>query len=88
LDEYPIYLALGASPDERRAAYKAFVAGRLGTNGADQLIKTTVGRNQLTGNRKFIDDIETRTGIRVEFRGRGNRGKVKNKTLQLRDTGK
>ena len=28
-------------------------------------------RNQLTGNLAFIDDIEARIGVRVEFRRRG-----------------
>ncbi|MFT5134497.1 MAG: putative transposase [Gammaproteobacteria bacterium] len=70
-------MALGDSPDERRAAYKTFVADSLGTKAADQLINTAVGRNQLTGESKFIDDIETRIGIRIEFRGRGKPGKVK-----------
>jgi putative transposase len=78
LDEDPTYLALGDSPDERRVAYKTFVADRLGTNkAADQLINTAVGRNQLTGDSKFIDDIEACIGIRIEFRGRGKPGKVK-----------
>jgi hypothetical protein len=77
LDEDPIYLALGASPDERRAAYIAYVADRLGTQGADQLIKTAVGRNQRTSNNDIIDYIETRIGIRVEFRGRCKPGTVK-----------
>jgi putative transposase len=78
LDEDPTYLALGDSPDERRVAYKTFVADRLGTNkAADQLINTAVGRNQLTGDSKFIDGIETCIGIRIEFRGRGKPGKVK-----------
>ncbi|MFT6753488.1 MAG: putative transposase [Candidatus Azotimanducaceae bacterium] len=77
LDEDPIYLVLGDSSDERRAAYKTVVADRLGTKGADQLINTAVGRNQLTGDSKFIDDFETRIGMRIEFRGRSKPGKVK-----------
>jgi hypothetical protein len=50
---------------------------RLGTKAANQLINSAVGRNQLTGDSKFIDDIETRIGLRIEFRGRGKPGKVK-----------
>ncbi len=36
-----------------------------------KLIRNAVGRNQLTGNNRFIDEIEMRTGMRVEQRGRG-----------------
>ena len=31
----------------------------------------SVMRNQLTGNHRFVDEIEQRIGIRVEQRGRG-----------------
>jgi len=28
-------------------------------------------RNQLTGNHRFVDEIESRIGMRIEKRGRG-----------------
>ncbi|MCP3665320.1 MAG: hypothetical protein GY696_22950 [Gammaproteobacteria bacterium] len=34
-------------------------------------IDESVNRNQLTGNNRFIDEIERRIGIKVEKRGRG-----------------
>lgn len=36
-----------------------------------RFIDESVNRNQLTGNQKFVDEIERRIGIRVERRGRG-----------------
>ena len=36
-----------------------------------QLIREGLQRNQLTGNHRFVDEIESRIGRRVEQRGRG-----------------
>lgn len=35
------------------------------------LIRDGLQRNQLTGNHRFVDEIESRIGVRVEKRGRG-----------------
>jgi len=42
----------------------------------DKLIQQALQRNQLTGGSRFVDEIERRTGVRVEFRGMGRPGKV------------
>ncbi len=34
-------------------------------------IDDSVNRNQLTGDARFVDEIERRIGLRVERRGRG-----------------
>lgn len=62
--------ALGATPDARRRAYRRFVEEP--TDAAElRLIRSAVHRNRLTGGRRFIDEIERRTGLRIENRGRG-----------------
>jgi putative transposase len=68
---------VGCRDTQRTKGDRPIYVDRLGTKAAYQLINTVIGRNQLTGDSKFIDDIETRIGIRVEFRGRGKPGKVK-----------
>ena len=40
------------------------------------LIQQALQRNQLTGGSRFVDEIERRTGVRVEFRGTGRPGMV------------
>lgn len=64
------YLSLGRSTKERFDAYGAWVKAGLGLDEAD-LIRTALQRGQLTGTRKFIDEVEARIGRRIELRGRG-----------------
>jgi putative transposase len=70
LDDHACFSELASDPVGRVAAYKTFV-NRTDDTGADALIRQAVQRNQLTGNCRFIDEIENRLGIRVEFRGGG-----------------
>jgi putative transposase len=35
------------------------------------LVRSACARNQLTGNPRFVDEIEQRIGQRIECRGRG-----------------
>jgi putative transposase len=70
LDNAPAYMELAGSTRYRRARYEAFV--RQGVPTMESLfLGESVMRNQLTGNQRFIDEIEQRIGIRVEPRGRG-----------------
>ncbi len=55
---------------ERNAGNKEFVDDDI-SESEKKLIRNAVGRNQLTGNNRFIDEIEMRTEMRVEQRGRG-----------------
>ena len=50
--------------------YISFVEGESSVD-KDDLIHQALNRNQLTGNQKFIDEIEGRLGRRIELRGRG-----------------
>ena len=38
---------------------------------SQQFIQIALDRNQLTGSTLFTDQIESRTGVRIEYRGRG-----------------
>jgi putative transposase len=70
MDTDECYRALGTSRDERAMRYKSFVEGT-GSAEMDGLIRQALNRNQLTGNQKFVDEIERRLGRRIELRGRG-----------------
>jgi putative transposase len=66
----PVTTVLGATIATRRRAYARFV--REGVPAAErELIRDAVRRNQLTGDDCFVDEIERRTGLRVETRARG-----------------
>ncbi|BES69336.1 transposase [Marinobacter nanhaiticus D15-8W] len=70
LDEPPTYSALAGSPSERAAIYEKFVSDTTQSS-ADSLISSAVASNKLTGGSRFIDEVERRTGIRVEMRRPG-----------------
>lgn len=76
LDLDECYMGLASSEDERIRRYKKYVR-----NGASDrelaLLRGSLRRNQLTGDQRFIDEIETRIGIRVEARSRGRPRKGK-----------
>ena len=71
LDSDPCYSALGDTVSKRRINYKAFVEDAAGANETHQFIQTAISRNQLTGSSRFINEVEKRTGVRIEYRGRG-----------------
>ncbi len=71
LDSDPCFSALGDTASKRRVIYKAFVEDAAGADKTHQFIQTAISRNQLTGNSRFIDEVEKRTGVRIENRGRG-----------------
>ena len=70
LDFDPCYLGLSADDKCRQNLYKQFVDQNVPEE-EQKFIGQAVDRNQLTGNIKFIDEIEKRTGVRVECRGQG-----------------
>lgn len=70
LDLDPCYQALALNKKDRIKRYVEFV--KQGVSSAEKkMIQEAWQRNQLTGNQKFVDEIEQRMGIRVERRGRG-----------------
>lgn len=69
-DPDPCYLAMADTPIERRARYRAFLRSTI-PNGEWELIRNALQRGQLTGDHRFIDEIETILGRRIEHRGQG-----------------
>lgn len=70
LDEHTVYLSLGVDSLTRFQRYQAFVQQGFSVKEA-QFIRDSVKRNQLTGNTRFVDEVEQRVGIRVERRKQG-----------------
>jgi putative transposase len=70
LDEDPCFMELGPTEAKRRERYKSFIGMATPTNEL-QLIRGALQRGQLTGNMKFVDEIEKITGRRIHFRERG-----------------
>jgi putative transposase len=70
LDEDPMYLSLGNDKSTRQQAYAVYV-NQAGSEQENQLIKTALQRNQLTGSSRFVDDVERRIGLRIEHRSPG-----------------
>lgn len=70
LDPDPCYLSLGDSDRERQKRYMAWVEEMI-PPGEWKMIRESIQRGQLTGTRGFIDEVEKRIKVRVEFRGPG-----------------
>lgn len=70
LDIDPCFAVLGASEGERRDRYRAFLNQPAG-NDETHLIRDALQRGQLTGNSRFVDEVERITGVRIERRGQG-----------------
>ena len=71
LDEDPCYSSLGLSPQQCHERYRKFVVSAI-PDGEWELIREAVHRCQLTGNNRFIDEVERITGRRIEHRKPGN----------------
>ncbi|MDH4048654.1 MAG: transposase [Gammaproteobacteria bacterium] len=70
LDPDPVTADLGSTAELRRQAYVAYVAEGIAPE-ERQFLRNAVRRNQLTGDSGFVDEIERRTGLRIEARGPG-----------------
>ena len=64
------YMALAKSNEARRIKYKEFIKQEI-TEKELLLLRSSLQRNRLTGNTRFVDEIQTKLGIRIENRGRG-----------------
>ena len=70
LDRDASYLGLADAEAQRRVRYQAYMQ----QGASDQevaLLRSAWSRNQLTGNQRFVDEIERRIGQHIECRGRG-----------------
>lgn len=70
LDFDRCFEALGNSNAERRARYRNFL-DQQSTFEENSLIREALQRGQLTGNTRFVDEVERLTGLRIERRGPG-----------------
>ncbi|PVY70103.1 putative transposase, partial [Tamilnaduibacter salinus] len=70
LDEPPTFASLASDPKRCIRAYEQFVSNS-GITKQDELVRAAVDSNRLTGGKRFADEVERRTGIRVEMRGPG-----------------
>ena len=70
IDLDPMYLNLGNNSKSRIQSYKEFVSQAVASNEI-QFFRETLQRGQLTGNNRFVREVEQITGQRIEFRPRG-----------------
>ena len=70
LSPHPLYLALGADDDARRAAYRELFRGALDEQPLSDL-RLALNQDQPIGNARFYREIEAMTGQRRELRRRG-----------------
>ena len=71
-DEDDCYRRLGSTSKERQSNYLAITCNST----VIRFFEDSVNRNQLTGNNRFIDEVEYRTGLRIEARSRGRPTKI------------
>lgn len=62
LDEDEVYLGLGVNRSECIARYQAFLESGISVTEQKFLVES-FQRNQLTGDGRFVDEIERRVGI-------------------------
>jgi len=70
LDDMHPYFELGVSDQERRRIYEDFIMNSV-PDGEWEFIREAVRRNQLTGNDRFVEQVNKAIGRRVERRGPG-----------------
>ncbi len=70
LDTDPCYQALGDSGGEPAVRYRDFVESAI-LAGEWELIREPLQRGELTGTKRFVDEVEAIIGRRVENRKRG-----------------
>ncbi|MCI0560301.1 MAG: hypothetical protein MN733_17585 [Nitrososphaera sp.] len=78
LDLYPLLLSDGRDEQQRQSGYAAFVSVRPSEL---MLIRDALQRGRLTGNERFVDEIDRKLGVRVERRGQGRPAKSENKSV-------
>lgn len=76
LDDDPCYLALGEDVAQRVARYRRFLYESV-PEGEWALIRTAVQRGQLTGTSRFVDQVESILGRRIEHHPPGRPARKK-----------
>ena len=70
LDTDPCFLALRNTACQRSERYRTFVHGAV-SQAELSLIREGLQRGQLTGDSRFVDEVERIAGLRIERRGQG-----------------
>lgn len=70
LDNHPDYLALHSDETERQKLYRRLLTREMG-DAEWCRIHNAIHRSQLTGDDRFIDQVEKATGVRMARRGPG-----------------
>lgn len=70
IDFDPCFLALGHDHASRARRYREWVQAGV-TESELSMIRTAVQRGQLTGCQRFVNEVESRTGLRMEARSPG-----------------
>lgn len=70
LDTDPCFEALATTEASRQAKYRDFVFSSI-PKGEWDLIREALQRGQLTGQSRFVDEVETIVGRRIEYRRQG-----------------
>lgn len=65
------YMALGKTANQRMRSYAKFVTEGSPARGEFDLIREAINSGQLTGDDRYIDEVENSTGIRVDRRRPG-----------------
>ena len=71
LDEHPCYTVLARSPEVRAKLYEDFLRCAVPKSELN-MIRSSLQRGQLTGNNKFVNEVEQIIGRRIEHRSPGN----------------
>ena len=64
------YLEFAGTDVERRTCYRQFIEAGVSAS-EHQLIRESLQRGQLTGQQRFLDEVEAIIGRRIEQRGPG-----------------
>lgn len=76
LDFDPCYLDLASSQKDREEKYQEWIRDTI-PEGETKQIREAIQRGQLTGSRRFSEEIAVKIGRRIEHRGRGRPRKHK-----------
>lgn len=79
LDYDICYQELGINVEQRRENYRRYLLGAISPK-ERLLIQSGVRRNQLTGNDRFVGEVERCMGLRLENRGQGRPRKASGKS--------
>lgn len=83
LDEPDTFASLASDKEGCIKAYRRFVEEAAANSKVDELIGSAIQISKLTGGARFVDEIEARTGLRIEARKRGRPSSSENQRLDL-----